>query len=120
MKGFTETARSKKFLHVMTLLLLLGAVVVLPMQVRASTFGLDSVAENGTVGAVNEQPAFTDGTEAEFGALASPGAPLYTTLTLGQENGGNLGCRPVPIPSALWLLGSGLLGLVGFRRKLKK
>jgi hypothetical protein len=27
---------------------------------------------------------------------------------------------PVPIPSALWLLGSGLIGLVGIRRKFKK
>jgi len=26
----------------------------------------------------------------------------------------------VPIPGALWLLGSGLLGLVGFRRKLRR
>ncbi|MBW1802156.1 MAG: hypothetical protein JRJ85_15675 [Deltaproteobacteria bacterium] len=26
----------------------------------------------------------------------------------------------VPIPGALWLLGSGLVGLIGFRRKLKK
>ncbi len=26
----------------------------------------------------------------------------------------------VPIPGAVWLLGSGLLGLVGIRRKLKK
>lgn len=27
---------------------------------------------------------------------------------------------PVPIPSAVWLLGSGLIGLVGFRRKLRR
>jgi hypothetical protein len=29
----------------------------------------------------------------------------------------NLNGSPVPIPGAVWLLGSGLLGLVGFRRK---
>jgi len=28
--------------------------------------------------------------------------------------------NPVPIPSAAWLLGSGLIGIVGIRRKLKK
>ena len=28
--------------------------------------------------------------------------------------------NPVPIPSAIWLLGPGLLGLAGFRRKLRK
>ena len=27
---------------------------------------------------------------------------------------------PIPIPSALWLLGSGLIGLAGFRRRFKK
>jgi hypothetical protein len=25
----------------------------------------------------------------------------------------------VPIPGAVWLLGSGLIGIIGFRRKLK-
>ena len=28
--------------------------------------------------------------------------------------------NPVPIPAAVWLLGSGLLGLVGIRRRFKK
>lgn len=28
--------------------------------------------------------------------------------------------NPVPVPGAVWLLGSGLVGLVGFRRKYKK
>jgi len=28
--------------------------------------------------------------------------------------------NPVPIPSAVWLLGSGLIGLVGIRRRVKK
>ncbi len=32
---------------------------------------------------------------------------------------GNVGC-PVPLPGAVWLLGSGLMGLVGLRRKFKK
>ena len=28
--------------------------------------------------------------------------------------------NPVPIPSAVWLLGTGLIGIVGIRRKIKK
>jgi len=28
--------------------------------------------------------------------------------------------RPTPIPGAIWLMGSGLLGLVGIRRKIRK
>ena len=32
----------------------------------------------------------------------------------------NVNVAPVPIPAAVWLLGSGLLGLVGLRRKFSK
>jgi len=27
---------------------------------------------------------------------------------------------PVPVPSAVWLLGSGLIGFLGFRRKFRR
>ena len=33
---------------------------------------------------------------------------------------GTLAGNPVPIPPAIWLLGSGLLGLAAVRRKLRK
>jgi hypothetical protein len=33
---------------------------------------------------------------------------------------GEISASPVPIPGAVWLLGSGLLGLVGIRRKFHK
>ena len=39
-----------------------------------------------------------------------------TALGTGYAGNGN----PVPIPAAVWLLGSGLLGLVGIRRRFKK
>ena len=32
----------------------------------------------------------------------------------------SLSVDPVPIPGAVWLLGSGLIGLVGFRKKFRK
>lgn len=42
--------------------------------------------------------------------------------TFGQVNTGQTfsGVNPVPIPGAVWLLGSGLVGLVGIQRKLKQ
>jgi len=47
-------------------------------------------------------------------------------LTDDQSGGSSTGMkvsvsdvRPVPIPGALWIFGSGLIGLVGIRRKLK-
>lgn len=45
----------------------------------------------------------------------------YFTLTdnyIGITNLTTAG--PVPLPGAVWLLGSGLLGLVGLRRKFKR
>lgn len=41
-------------------------------------------------------------------------------LVEAGEYGGKVINQPVPLPGAVWLLGSGLLGLVGLRRKLKK
>jgi hypothetical protein len=35
----------------------------------------------------------------------------------GEWKGYDIGLNPVPIPGAVWLLGSGLLGLIGIRRK---
>jgi hypothetical protein len=32
----------------------------------------------------------------------------------------NINVAPVPIPAAVWLFGTGLLGLLGIRRKIKK
>jgi hypothetical protein len=32
----------------------------------------------------------------------------------------HLNAAPVPIPAAMWLLGSGLVGLVGLRRRMRK
>ena len=37
-----------------------------------------------------------------------------------QDYFDGLGASPVPIPGAVWLLGSGLIGMVGVRRKFRK
>jgi hypothetical protein len=46
----------------------------------------------------------------------------YPSNTTGGNAyfGGNFKFTSVPIPSALWLLGSGLIGIVGFRKKMEK
>ena len=41
--------------------------------------------------------------------------PTSSSLPFGVRVEGTL----VPIPGAVWLLGSGLIGLIGIRRKLK-
>jgi hypothetical protein len=50
-------------------------------------------------------------------------AGLPTTLWIKSGIdmiGGDVNASVVPIPGAVWLLGSGLIGLLGFRRKLRK
>ncbi|RJX28645.1 MAG: PEP-CTERM sorting domain-containing protein [Desulfurivibrio sp.] len=47
----------------------------------------------------------------KFDDAAPPGAAWYTV---------ELNTSAVPLPGAVWLLGSGLLGLVGLRRKNRK
>ena len=59
------------------------------------------------------------------------GDPTYAKLTFTSDYGSHSGWNtpeylyttlettPVPIPGAVWLLGSGLLGLAGIRRKLR-
>jgi hypothetical protein len=51
-----------------------------------------------------------------FGTTAGPCSPVAAySESEGTINGGE--AQPVPIPGALWLLGSGLIGLAGFRRR---
>jgi hypothetical protein len=47
------------------------------------------------------------------------GMPGIDPLSLHGNFGANIDVTPTPIPAAAWLLGSGLLGLVGIRRKQK-
>lgn len=48
--------------------------------------------------------------------FAPTGSALYELQH--NQNGGYPGSGAVPIPGALWLLGSGLVGLIGFRKKI--
>ena len=42
---------------------------------------------------------------------------LLWMLDEGEWRGYDVGLNPVPIPGAVWLLGSGLLGLIGIRKR---
>jgi hypothetical protein len=47
-----------------------------------------------------------------------PGEPAPGLLTQYRDLGANTdNLAPVPVPAAVWLLGSGLLGLIGIRRR---
>ena len=60
---------------------------------------------------------------AEFFGIYNNDMPLILSVELDADGDGEWGIdtieygSPVPIPSALWLLGSGLIALVGIRRR---
>lgn len=61
------------------------------------------------------ETGFTDG---YFGDADEPASPF---AGFSESEGTIIGdTEAVPLPGAVWLLGSGLLGLVGFKRKFKK
>jgi hypothetical protein len=78
----------------------------------------------GTFGTTSDHPIFLDVQDLYYnnGNFVSELNPLDpNTDILEQINGNGMIAiyNPVPVPGALWLLGSGLIAFVGFRRKLK-
>jgi hypothetical protein len=94
------------------------------LHVQGGTMTLSSSALSsplswnyGTIKTLNNVNAYA---WAEFADGAYLGYSNYAPT--GGTTGFNVSAAPavVPIPAAFWLLGSGLLGLIGIRRKLKK
>lgn len=52
--------------------------------------------------------------------LTNTSSKMLANPATGYSNVGYTRFTPVPAPSSIWLLGSGLIGLIGFRRKFKK
>ncbi len=81
--------------------------------------GIASLAALATGGSV-EQNFFTwTGTNTN-NASAGTLAFTLTTLDDGVTVINKMEQQPVPVPAAAWLLGSGLMGLVGLRRRMNK
>jgi hypothetical protein len=82
------------------------------------------VANTGIFLAIDAASAFSNPAYSSGSCLLDPGTYqidiCLTQHALGSESGGGFiqASSAVPIPAAIWLLGSGLLGLVGVRRRL--
>ena len=93
-----------------------------PGTVNVFELSFDSVADLNTLQAAN----FTLATFT-FSALSGGTSPLSISINaLGDANGdplaatmasGNVTVTAVPLPGAVWLFGSGLLGLIGVARR---
>jgi hypothetical protein len=99
---------------------------------QANTYAIDFVTYNpeyflikigtGSLGNISDHFLFKNTTELDWGVVNLAGLGIESMIGLGrishvdEFNGG----APVPEPATLMLLGAGLLGLAGFRRKFKK
>ena len=83
------------------------------------TTGLDGNIDSGLIDGV-----FTGGTLGGLGGafVFDPVAGSFAVSVFGSTVitvVGDLTVAPVPVPAAVWLMGSGLLGLAGMRRRRK-
>jgi hypothetical protein len=91
-----------------------GEPLYLQSRLYAQVYGIGSVDMSHTAEVTGID--IPEGAKIKFFSGASSTA--YGTLQGGDGYGEyGTGTSPVPVPAAAWLLGSGLLGLIGLRRK---
>jgi hypothetical protein len=89
-----------------------GAEVALVLDGVQVDFGLDGVISSWTFLGVIDTAGFNS---FEFREVNGKGLEVLTI----RADDASLGVSAVPVPAALWLFGSGLLGLVGMSRRKK-
>jgi hypothetical protein len=93
----------------LTILDALGVTVVLNRQLI-----------NGAVGgscAVEACSISVDAIAIQFSDFVFGGNLLNGDLTIGHSEASLAGVSPVPVPAAVWLFGSGLVGIIGVARR---
>lgn len=102
-----------------------GQINEMALDLNGVVFGVGPHAIGSFTFTIAQPIQFFDGF-ADFSVLTQVGSDgflLNDFVTLAQFAGalgadvGMAAPNPVPVPAAVWLLGSGLVGLLGFRRK---
>jgi hypothetical protein len=106
---------------VLTMFIFVG-IGLSPVPAYASTIGLPDASNPGNgfgrpdqvppVNPPNDTPAF-------FNGLANTPAMMPASVPYHTLPGSGFGQTVLPVPAAVWLFGSGLLGLVGVARRRK-
>ena len=89
---------------------------------HASTIGLPDVSNPGNgFGRPDHVPPVNSpiDTPAFYNGLVNTPATMPASVPYHKLSGSGFGPAVVPVPAAVWLFGSGLLGLVGIARRKK-
>ncbi len=88
-----------------------------PSAIEASAAGSSNIYTSSTVGGLSDWDRFSMIFTAD-----SETTTISLTGTTGSQYIGldNVSVSAVPVPAALWLFGSGLIGLIGMKRKSSK
>jgi hypothetical protein len=111
-----------KLVSVVLPMFVFAGMVLSPLFAYASTIGLSDTSNLGAdFGRPDHVPPVDPpiDTPAFYNGLVNTPTMMPASVPSHTLPGSNFGQSVVPVPSAVWLFGSGLLGLVGIARRKK-
>ena len=110
----------RKSVSAMLPMLYLTGIGLYPVHIYASTIGISDASNlEESLGKPDHAPPVNPpiDTPAFYHGLANTPAMMPANIPSHTLPGSGFGQAAVPVPAAVWLFGSGLLGLVGIARR---